>query len=134
MDIIKKLQQVETLDNKIEMKNSQILNLSDAIALQAVQLKEVNVLASGNQDRLADTITKIIDLENEKNEFIDKKFEIIRFVEKIQDANAFKSVYLKYINKMSIKEIEDAMVVSRKSVYRYLDLGLNELEKIENDT
>lgn len=112
------------------MRKNEIVFLNSTVTSIGLQLKEINVISSGNQHRFADTMAKICDLETELEQLINRKFEIIHTIERITDGKAYKATYLRYVNGFTIKEIADAMDTTNRNVYRFIDKGIENLEKV----
>ena len=120
--------QLELINSKIEMRKNEIIFLNSTVTSIGLQLKEINVMSSGNQHRFADTMAKICDLETELEQLLTRKFNIIHTIERITDAKAYTAIYLRYVNGFTIKEIADAMDVANRTVYVLLDKGIEELD------
>lgn len=68
-----------------------------------------HVSGSGNQDKLGDTIAKIIDLERKidlaVDNFVDKKAEVKSVLEKIQDPDQLQLLLKVYIHYESLEKV-----------------------------
>ena len=66
------LLEIRKLNRKIDNKQIQLDSLNALITSITPTLKEINVQSNGSQDRLGDSMAKIIDLQDEINREIDR--------------------------------------------------------------
>ena len=103
------LGRIKALDQEINRK------LDRATALKALALKVTSawggehVSGSGNQDKLGDTIAKIIDLErkidNAVDKFVDKKAEVRAVIEKVKNPDQLELLLKIYIHYQSLEKV-----------------------------
>ena len=106
------LSQIRKSDNQINNKLAEISRLREMAMSITSTLKEDVVQTSGNGDKLADTIAKIVDLENEINADVDKlvdlKKEIMGVIDRLQEPFC-DLLYKRYFQFMKWEEIAVAM-------------------------
>ena len=92
------------------------------------------VSSTRNVHRLADTIDKIVDLENEINDdidhLVDLKREVMATISKVQDANALMLLELRYLSFMSWDEIACEMHYTSRWVHILHSKALSAVDKI----
>lgn len=130
------LGQLKTIQAKTERKLEEITMLRAIVQSTTAPLGR-DYVSGGNQDKFANIISKICDLETEIENLVAKKFNIICVIEKIEDAVAFKAVYFRYVNNMQTYDICEKMEISEPTLYRKLSQGYKEIDEIlkmiEND-
>lgn len=97
----KYLQQIKTIDAKIDSRLDEIATL-DAIAKKTTSVMGgERVQASGTQDKMADCVLKIVELKQELNweidRFIDYRKEARNVIENACDADCQILLYKRYI-------------------------------------
>lgn len=85
------LMQIRKCDSLINRKLAKKAALYDMITRTTPVMKSDVVTGGGNQDRIADAIAKMIDLEKEINSDIDHYVDLQRDVEKLLDRVAEKN-------------------------------------------
>ena len=94
------LQQVKLLDEHINNKIEELDMLKAMTTKITSTLKQDMVFGGGNQDKLGDAVAKIIDLEKEINEsvdrFVDAKRDVGSVVEKVTNPDQFAVLYKRY--------------------------------------
>ena len=94
------LQQVELCDAHINSKLEELAHLKDLATRITTSLKQDVVCCGWNQDKIGDTVSKIIDLENEINHavdnLVDKKKEISAIIEQITNPDYLMVLYKRY--------------------------------------
>ena len=129
------LNQLKTIQAKTERKLEEINMLRTMVESTTSPLgKDFSIHSSGNQDKFANIIAKICDIETELEDLVAKKFDIICKIEEIEDANAFKAIYFKYVNGMKAPDICDKMEIAEPTLYRYLTVGYKEIDEILKKT
>lgn len=106
------LSQIRKSDNQINNKLAEISRLREMAMSITSTLKEDVVQTSSNGDKLADTIAKIVDLENEINADVDKlvdtKKEIMSIIDTLEEPFC-DLLYKRYLHYMTWEEIAVAM-------------------------
>lgn len=102
------LLQIRKNDNQINNKLAEISHLREMAMSITSTLKEDVVQTSGNGDKLADTIAKIVDLENEINADVDKqvdtKKEVMSVIDTLEEPFC-NLLYKRYLHYMTWEEI-----------------------------
>ena len=103
------LKQVKRLDVCIENKLDELEHLKAMVTKITSTLKGDVVSGGGNQDKLGDAVSRIVDLENEINQaiddYVDKKREISAVIEKVQDPDQMRVLYKRYFDGMTWEQI-----------------------------
>lgn len=96
------LRQVAVLDKKIEQKTREkddLINMAAGLRSPTNDPNKVQTSAVG--DRMADTIARYVDIENEINsmiyEYVAKKDKIINEIHSLSDVRYIELLYLRYI-------------------------------------
>lgn len=127
------LSQVDRLNRMIDNKLSEIYQLKTLVCSISVATDGEKVKSSSSQDKMGDTIAKIVDMEKEADDMIDKmldiKQKIVSQIENIENTNYYDVLCSRYIGRMTFEEIAKKMNYSWKQVHRIHDLALEEFEK-----
>jgi len=96
------LQQVRTIDERINCKLADVARLQDmATRITPVLRDDVAHGGGGTQDRMADTIARIIDLKAEINgdidQLVDKKREVTAKLDKLTNRRYYTVLFRRYI-------------------------------------
>ena len=128
------LQQIRRLDRKINNKQIQLESLRELVTNITPILKDINVQSNGSQDRLGDTMAKIIDLQNEINNEIDlyvnRKLEAIKLINAMEDDISINILIQRYINYKMWDEIADNLNYTRQGVLKKHGQALLNFEKV----
>lgn len=102
------LEQVEKLNAMIENKMAEMAQWRDVALGITTNTEGERVQSSGSQQKMADAINRVIDLQNEINSMIDRlidlKQEIIRTIE-LLNATEYDVLHKRYIQGMTFDEI-----------------------------
>lgn len=127
------LQQVRTIDIIIDNKREEIRKLRSMIEISAVKYEGCKTQSSGNHDKTANIICRIVDLENEINIEIEKllnaKQEIMNVIDKINDPEMIDLLYRRYIHFEKWEKIAYKMNYSLRGIYKLHGRALQEIEK-----
>jgi DNA-directed RNA polymerase specialized sigma subunit len=92
------------------------------------------VIPGSTNDKIGDTVAKIVDLEREVNETIDKyvdlKKRVLRTIAKVEDPAELRLLYLRYFRYMSWEQIACEMGYSYRNVCYIHSNALQSVEKI----
>lgn len=128
------LLEIRKLDRKIDNKQIQLDSLKALTTSITPTLKEINVQSNGSQDRLGDTMAKIIDLQREINdkidEYVNRKLEAIRLINKLEDDISINILIQRYINYKSWDEIAESLSYTRQGVIKKHGKALLDFEKV----
>lgn len=122
-----RLRLVGKIDRLINNKLREIDRLKE-IATSVSNPLSPNLAKSGNNDKIATIITKIIDYQEDVaaqiDYYIDLKKQIVAEIESIESVEAMQLLYLKYIDGKTWKEIEIDMQISRAWMFRLHGIAL----------
>ena len=114
------LMKIELLDAHINNRINDLRELRSLVTKITATISEVSVSGSGNQDRLGDSVAKIVDLQDEINQKIDKyvnlKREISAMLEQIQDPDQVKVLHKRYFEYKPWEKIACEMGYSYRNV------------------
>lgn len=132
------LLQVRRINKLIELKQNEINKLNLYLGVKAVNYEAERVQSSNTTDR-ADLICKIVDFEIELKEYIkqliDLKKEIMQTIDKLDDADLIKLLYLRYFDFKTWEEIAITMNYSYRWILKLHGISLQKIEKIlQQDT
>lgn len=132
------LLQVRRINKLIELKQSEINKLNLYLGVKAVNYEAERVQSSNTMDR-TDLICKIVDFEIELKEYIkqliDLKKEIMQTIDKLDDADLIKLLYLRYFDFKTWEEIAITMNYSYRWILKLHGISLQKIEKIlQQDT
>lgn len=96
------MKQARLYDTHINNKLEELQHFKDMVTKITTSLKpDAGIKSSGSQDKLGDTVAKIVDLQTEVNQaidvYVDKKREINSLLEKIKDPDQLEVLYKRYI-------------------------------------
>lgn len=116
------LSQAFHIDQRINSKLSQVMRLREAATICTATLSDMPRPDSSNQQRMADTICKIVDLEREINEDIDRlvdlKAEARRAINAVSDPDQQLILELRYLCYKPWNEIMTELGYSEAMIYR----------------
>lgn len=129
------LHQIENYDNRIKNKlieEEQLNSLSTSVS--AIPIGE-KVQTSVKHDPMGDMIAKIFDLRDEISkmaaEFLEKKQEIIRTIEQVDDPVLYNILFKHYVEYKSLVRIADEMGYSEISVKKLHLKAVKEVKVIK---
>lgn len=118
-DAQKYLQQAELLDTHINNLLEDVQRLKELTSKITATLKPDVVSHSGNQDKIAECVAKIVDLETEINSavdaYIDKRREIGSTIEKINVPNQASVLHKLYLEYKTWPEIAEEMHMTERN-------------------
>lgn len=128
------LLQVKRLDANIDSRLEQVAHLKAMTLKITTTLKQDVVSGSGNQDKIGDAISKIIDLENEINqkidEYVDKKREISRVIGAVKDPDQMAVLQKRYLLYEPWEQIALEMHCTYRNVCYIHGRALQAVEKL----
>ena len=114
----------------IENKLKEVENLRSIIySTSAVQSNGDRIQTSKNPDKISSYVSKIVDMEREVDNIIDKRYEIVQEIESIPDTNMYDVLCQKFILDKDLKTIRLRGDISLKQVKR---IYYNALAVFEN--
>lgn len=130
------LSQVYALNCRIENKKSERDQLRElATSVSSFANTEI-VQTSSNQDKMGDTVAKIVDLETEITativEYLSKKEEVIKTIESVENINMYNLLYKRYVEGKPLTSIAEEMGFSEDYVKHLHGDALNIVKKIKH--
>lgn len=127
------LGQIERLEKMIQNKLSEIYQLKTMACSVTVSNDSDRVQTSSDKDRLGSTVAKIVDLENETDNLVDrfiaKRNHIIEQIDGMEDVNMYHVLTSRYVNKKNFDDIAKEIHYSRMQINRIHGNALLEFEK-----
>lgn len=127
------LEEVFRMDAMIENKNAEILDWTNKALSITSNMDGERVQSSGNQQKMASAIDKVVDLKREANEMIDKlidhKQEIIKTIEQLKPIE-YDVLHKRYIQGMQFDEIGAVRNKSKSWATTWHGIALKNLNKI----
>ena len=117
-------------DRMVENKLLDFEKMRTMVTSTSVSQKDVNVQTSTDKDKLGSIVTKIVQLEKETDELIDKRFDIVRKIEKMPNLNEYDVLIQKYVLKKQIKELELDNASTYKQKLRFLKKAEKSFEEL----
>lgn len=109
MKAIDYLKQIKKLDNLIKNKIDEVDRLMCMATKVTASSDGERVKSSGSQERMADTVTSIIDLKEEINadidRFINMKRNIMQVIDSLDNADYINLLYCRYYHYMTWEAI-----------------------------
>ena len=131
------LMQVELYDTHINNKLEELHRLKTLTTQITANIKPVPVSGSGNKDKLGEAVAKIVDLENEINAavdaYIDKRREVGRLVERLDDANEVKVLHKRYFEFKPWEQIAIEMNYSYRQTCYIHGRALQAVERLRKE-
>lgn len=127
------LTQVEKLDKLIENKLKELEQWeSMATGISSAPMGAERVQSSGNQQKMADAVYKIVELKNDINRlvdtYIDIKQGVIHTIEHLS-ADEYDVLHKMYIQRLSMREIADMKGKSYKWVKGIHRCGIKNIQE-----
>ncbi len=124
------LYRIRTIQARIERKTEEIEMLRSMVESTTAPMGRDYIQSSGKQDKFANIISKMVDIENERDTLIAEKFDIVCMIERIEDAIAFKCVYFKFVNNMRVNDICEKLEIAESTFYKKMSVGYSEIDEI----
>lgn len=113
--------------------------LESCLLPAAIRYDKDKVQTSPN-DQMSEIVSRVIELENEMQEIqYNKSMQIAKIdeaISKLESVEERTALSMRYINRVSVSDIAEAMGYSEKRIYQFMDRGGAEiaktLEKLEN--
>lgn len=132
------LSQIERLDRMIQNKLTDIYQLQHMATSISAPQKEVNVKSSGSFDKMGDTVSKLVDLQEETNKlidtFVDKRQLIISQIDGLEDTDMYHILTEHYVNQKDWNKIAVETGYSFRNIMIIHKKALKEFEKKYGDT
>ena len=129
------LNQAYRIDQRINSKLEQIISLHELATKATSTLSDVPVSGTKSQSRMADVITKIVDLETEINKDIEElvgiKKNIVSTIKKVQNPELQTLLELRYLCSRTWEQIALEMGYSIQNAYKLHDRAIKILKRVE---
>lgn len=122
------LSQIRRYDHMIDNKLKEIENLRSIICGTSARSIGERVQTSCDRDKISSAVSKIVDMENEVDALIDKRYDIVQQIESIPDVNMYDVLAKRFILGVELKAIRLDGIDSLKQVKR---IFYNALDKFE---
>lgn len=119
-DVKRYLQQIKLYDSHINTKLDELQHLKEMVTRITPTLKDDVVSGGGSQDKLADAVVKIVDLEAEIDQEIDRyvnaKQEISSVLDGIVDPDQLQVLHKRYVQYKTFEQIACDMNMTYRNV------------------
>lgn len=127
------LKKIVTIDNMIDAKVNQVAQLRSLLDVCSVRYDGDKIQVSGGDDKFADTVAKIIDLEDEINADIDSLIahkELARqMIESLDDDTQKLILYKRYFEKKTFEQIAVELNYCWRQIHRLHGNALVKMDK-----
>ena len=128
------LEQIKWYDVLIDSKLEELANLNAIVKRITPVMNTTGGGGAGNQDKLGDTIAKIVDLQEEINRdvdiFVDRKREASKLLKKITQAEYFQVLHKRYVLYESFEQIATEMKYTYRGVCYVHGRALQAFDKV----
>lgn len=124
------LNQISRLEKQIQNKLTEIYQLRMMANGITVSNDGERVQTSGDKDKIGVLMAKIVDMEREVDEMVDKRCDIVSQIESIKDENAYDVLAGVYILKKELKVVAIEKKMSYSYIKRIHSLALDAFEKM----
>ena len=129
MTIKEYLSQAYRIDQRINSKLEQVRSLRELAEKATSTLSDTYSSGNGNKQKMEGVIVKIIDLENEIDEEIDRlvdlKQEIVSMIKQVKNPEYQTLLELRYLNFKTWEQIASEMHYSIQHTFRIHDKALS---------
>ncbi|MDO4200319.1 MAG: DUF1492 domain-containing protein [Clostridia bacterium] len=129
MTIKEYLSQAYRIDQRINSKLEQVRSLRELAVKATSTLSDTYSSGNGNKQKMEGVIVKIIDLENEIDEEIDRlvdlKQEIVSMIKQVKNPEYQTLLELRYLNFKTWEQIASEMHYSIQHTFRIHDKALS---------
>lgn len=134
IDSKKYLQQIQLYDSHITTKLEELQHLKGMVLRITPTLKDDVVSGGGTQDKLAEAVAKIVDLEAEINRDIDRyvnaKQEISATLDKLTNPDQLQVLHMRYVQYKTWEQIACDMNMTYRNVCYIHGKGLQAVNEI----
>ena len=134
MSVREKFENIKMLSTLIDNKLEEIASLRGIATSITGVLQDVPGHAKGlTSDKVGDTTAKIVDLENEMmqdvNKLMDLRRESLKLVDKLDEPDEQRIVYLRYFKFLTWSKIADETHYTREGARKICFRAVDKLEK-----
>lgn len=134
LDAKRYLQQIRLYDSRISAKLEELQHTKEMALRVTPTLKKDAASGTGTQDKLAEAVAKMVDLEAAINEdisrYIAAKQEISAALEKLSDPDQLQVLHKRYVQYMTWEQIACDMNMSYRNVCYIHGKGLQSVNQI----
>nr|DAN91638.1 MAG TPA: Protein of unknown function (DUF1492) [Caudoviricetes sp.] len=130
IDSKKYLQQIERLDARIEIKLEEETRLKEMALKTTSAPKEVTVSNGGMQDKFGGIMAKIADVKAEINRLVDRRADIVRTIESVENIKQMKVLYNHYAERKPLIQIASEMGIGYRQARNIHKAGLQAVNQI----
>ena len=135
------LEKAINIEERIKNKNLEIEQWRTIATKTSASAEGERVQTSTSLHKMEDAAIKIVELEQEAKEMrsklIEKKAEIIKTIDQVEDAESYSVLHLRYVQGMTLEKIAETKEISVSTVERKLNSAYELvqviLEKREKD-
>lgn len=128
------LERIKWYDVLIDSKLEELTNLNSIVTRITPVMNTTGGGSAGNQDKLGDTIARIIDLKNEIDSdvdiFVDKKREATRLLKKLENPLYFQILHKRYVLYKSFEQIAADTHYSYRNITHAHGRALQAFDKV----
>lgn len=114
------LGQIRLLDVRINAKIAEMERIRGIATKVTTAFDSVRVSGGGNDDKLGDAVSRLIDIQSEINAdidaYIDRRAYIVSILDKIEDAEELAVLHKRYIEFKRWEQISEEMGYSQRNV------------------
>lgn len=131
------LGQIRLLDVRINAKIAEMERIRDIATKVTTAFDSVRVSGGGNDDKLGDAVSRLIDIQSEINAdidaYIDRRAYIVSILDKIEDAEELAVLHKRYIEFKRWEQISEEMGYSQRNVTYIHGRALLSIRKLLED-
>ena len=128
------LSQARNIDNEIQSMLEEVSVLRSMAEKTTAVITGMPGNATRNTSQLSDTIAKIIEREEkidaEIDRLVDLRSEIYETIQQVEDKEARRVLYLRYMRYRSWAEIATEMKLGLRQIYRLHGIGLKNISSM----
>jgi DNA-directed RNA polymerase specialized sigma subunit len=114
------LGQIRLLDVRINAKIAEMERIRDIATKVTTAFDSVRVSGGGNDDKLGDAVSRLVDIQSEINAdidaYINRRAFIVSILDKIEDAEELAVLHKRYIEFKRWEQISEEMGYSQRNV------------------
>lgn len=131
------LGQIRLLDVRINAKIAEMERIRDIATKVTTAFDSVRVSGGGNDDKLGDAVSRLVDIQSEINAdidaYIDRRAYIVSILDKIDDAEELAVLHKRYIEFKRWEQISEEMGYSQRNVTYIHGRALLSIRKLLED-
>lgn len=124
------LNQINRLERQIQNKLSEIYQLKTMACSVTISNDNERVQTSGGKDKVGAVVSKIVDMENEVDNMIDKRCNIVAQIESMENTEFYDMLAQIYILKKELKVVAIEKKMSYSHAKRLHGQAIDEFEKM----